>query len=624
MTDTYSARNRTERHLLHRAAGPLSPGKRQPTDVSIHCRRSVDGRQNRTGMALLVVLVLIVMMSIGAYSFTFTMESQYRLAQLHEDQVHARSAALSGIELVAAILEQPVESRAQWSELNNNPEIFRGVEFESSEAEGSRSSSVTTWRASILSPRISEASENAGNFSANRAEDASSFNFGLQNESAKIHLPTLATWDRQQPGYGRQVLMSLPGASPTVVDAILAMISAAGESRETGAGTAEMAQRTDSIGSGLNQVGIGSTQSRSSGKSFRRVWPAWLGQDLNQNYALDPIESSLGTLIDADANRVSANGDAGTTSLNESFESTNPAETEASGLALQHYLTWESGGRNENAAGRKRVYLNQQNLQELHRQLMEIWPGEWANFVIAYRQFGGQMNSPLRTQEIGGTAVNNNDIEASDMIPDFSIAGGLFIRSPLELVQTWVTIPGDSGNGSSGSENRRLLSPFRDEISPPGNYLSKLLDDVTTEPTDSFQGRIDVNDAPAIVLAAIPGVGRELAQQIVQRRSSGRESAGSSEESAGNTIARLLEEGVVDLPRLIQLEPYLTDRSDVYSCQVVGFRDDVHAVYRCTVTVDARKRPATIRNFRIWHPWDRGFESSVLSGDQMASSPAGQ
>ena len=53
-------------------------------------------RPARSGMALLIVLVLIMMAALGAYGFAFYMESQYRLNRIHEDQAHARLAALSG------------------------------------------------------------------------------------------------------------------------------------------------------------------------------------------------------------------------------------------------------------------------------------------------------------------------------------------------------------------------------------------------------------------------------------------------------------------------------------------------------------------------------------------------
>ena len=68
--------------------------------------------KQRSAMALLVVVVLTMLIALGAYRFSFYMESQYRLTRLHEEQVHARLAALSGLEMAASIAELSSTERA--------------------------------------------------------------------------------------------------------------------------------------------------------------------------------------------------------------------------------------------------------------------------------------------------------------------------------------------------------------------------------------------------------------------------------------------------------------------------------------------------------------------------------
>ena len=58
----------------------------------------------REGMALLIVLVLIVMVALSAYSFTLMMQNQYLLSRVQEDQAQAKLAVLSGVDFVAALL----------------------------------------------------------------------------------------------------------------------------------------------------------------------------------------------------------------------------------------------------------------------------------------------------------------------------------------------------------------------------------------------------------------------------------------------------------------------------------------------------------------------------------------
>jgi len=110
----------------------------------------------------------------------------------------------------------------------------------------------------------------------------------------------------------------------------------------------------------------------------------------------------------------------------------------------------------------------------------------------------------------------------------------------------------------------------------------------------------------------VPGIDAQLAQRMVQQR----RSLAATPEALGS-IAWLFQNGVVDIQKFREIEPFLTHRSDVYSVQSIGFRENPSTlspspVYRCTVTIDARQIPASLRNPKIWHPWDRGFSSESL------------
>ena len=100
-----------------------------------------------------------------------------------------------------------------------------------------------------------------------------------------------------------------------------------------------------------------------------------------------------------------------------------------------------------------------------------------------------------------------------------------------------------------------------------------------------------------------------LAQRIVQLRSGA--ASTSKTEDGTDTIAWLVD--AMDITKLKELEPYLSSRSDVYSVQSVGYRDNLSAVYRMTATIDACEIPAQLRNSKVWHPWDRGFSVEQLA-----------
>lgn len=513
-------------------------------------------KRSRSGMALLVVLVLVMLAALAAYGFVWTMENHYRISRAREDQVYAKQAALSGIEVVAAILEQAHEQRSDSGRLTDNPDLFRSIAVEMPEEGRLRTGEIPQWHAKIVSPHFhgtentgaQESSSGTSSLSSSSSEasdeEPAGFHYGLQNESAKIHLPTLVAWDRAQPGHARRVLMSLPGATEPVAEAWL---------KELGIEPSMALNSSTSTAS--------DRQANPSGNSSDRVQQSWFGSDLNQNYKVDAMEAP------------------------------------AIPIGWRNYLTWNGGSRNESFSGRPRIHLNQADLQNLHRELLDVWPADWANFVVLYRQFGP-----------AGPSGGSGEIDAASATLDFSVAGSVPIRSPVELIGVSILL-----HSGGDSANRRIASPFRREMVQSSDYLGKILDDVTTGDGATYEGRIDITDAPVEVLLAVPGLERELAERIVAQRLTQSTGTSGSVAGLGNrsgetsvpTIAWLIEDGLVDLVKLAQLEPYLTARSDVYSCQIIGTKDAKHSEYRCTVIIDAKSKPAIVRDFQIWHTWGR-------------------
>ena len=544
--------------------------------------RSRIDRRNRNGMALLVVVVLVMLIALGAYRFSFYMESQYRLTRWNEEQVHARLAALSGVEMAAAFVEMPPAKRAIIGGLFDNPISFRGVSIDAEVDASALNNNPSVWRFSLVSPR---------NFDSQvTLNQGLAIRFGLENESAKLHIPTLLGWDRLKPGHARATLLSMHGVNESMVDTWL---------RELG-GTA-----------GFERSGIKGQGLQNQHASLDELRHAWFGGDLNQNYLLDPLEARL-------ANQ-----------LVNQIRPKSQLPTEASNLAgelkpLRRYLTWRSGQRNENREGQTRIYLNEPDLASLHRNLSAIWSSDWANFVIALRQFGPNNALPTQTNAVappltsgtGVSAVNGSSaiappIIVQDWVPDFSKSATFTFRSPLDLVGVIVELPTSNPTSNTPqtgqtSAKRFLLNPFSSDLGELRNYLGKILDDVTVDLSTISEGRIDASEAPVEVLAGVPGLDLQLAQRIVQQRD---RSKNPTQEL--DTIAWLLE--VVELAKLKELEPYLTCRSDVYSVQAVGYRDNRSAVYRTTVTIDSRQSPTQLLDQRVWHPWDRGFTIEQLS-----------
>ena len=550
-------------------------------------RKTVNYRQ-RNGMALLVVVVLVMLISLGAYRFSFYMESQYRLSRLHEEQVHARLAATSALELATAIVEMSPAQRMLIGGLRDNAAAFRDIAVDDSISTTLSSRDPNVWRFCLVSPAAGE--DVKSNFTASNpiasnpiaGTSSLAIRFGLENESAKLHIPTLIAWDRLRPGHARTTLLGLPGISESIVDGWL---------REFG-----VSARVDRGGS-QNQLA-----------SLDDLRHAWFGGDLNQNYRLDPIEIRLANQL-LSQNRTASQQPIGSSNLAGAFK------------PLQRYVTWYSGHRNATRNGNARIYLNDPNLQSLHQKLTLVWSADWANFVIAMRQFGPSI-APLQS----ATSVENQKAPAAtvpyvevvqEWTPDFGKAPVFNFRSPLDLAGAVVMLPSIVASPSSTTQSsavkRTLRNPFSSDLSSVRNYVGIVLDDVTVDASPVAEGRIDVSEAPIEVLAGVPGLELALAQQIVQQRSRSLDTSSKTQELG--TIAWLID--IVELAKLRELEPYLTCRSDVYSVQAIGYRDNQSAVYRTTATIDAREYPTQLRNQKVWHPWDRGFPIEQLADSKL-------
>lgn len=587
-------------------------------------KRNITVRHSRHGMALVVVIVLVMLITLAAYRFTFYMESQHRLVKLRAEQKDAQNIAWSGLEYAASLLERSSAERASRGGMFHNSNLFQHRNLTNDEASPD-SRDPRTWSFSIVSSAASSPSNQEG---------SATYTFGLINETAKVSLSSLRDWDRLQPGLAKRFLLSLPQANEPEVDAWLI---------ENG-----FANTVSSLSNSIDRRPIDATVDLSG-------W--WLGGDWNQNYRIDPIEQNLTSAL---------------TDLSSSA-TTNDAQATPAGRALQNYVTTKSGVRNETMNGEPRIFLNDPNLTNLHATLMQKWPADWVKYVIAVRQYGIQANTPqpvangtssapssmpsaspnsasfpparrlegpplapslgptqppnpaqptstLQTIEpapqslTSGITISNTStvISLDSWTPDLSRPPIYTLQSVLDLAGTQVeipAIPASSGTPASTNPGKQILrSPFSDDSVGMRNYVERLLDEATTSTQPFFEGRIDVSEATLPVLMAVPGMDLTLAQKLVEQRASGTATSNRSV-----SIAWLLDGNLVTVDRLRLLEPYLTSRSDVYSLQVIGYRDSKSPVHRCTALLDARSFPTRIERYQVWHPWDRGFDLDRLS-----------
>ena len=645
----------------------------------------------RRGMALLVIVVLVMFVSLAAYRYSFEMENEYRLTRLQEEQVQARLCAQSGIEYAASLLEQPLQFREAIMAGQESSELFRRVVERSEQLEPSQlgDREDSRWRFAILSGGSvassgSSASNSTGSLAGSlagssgvRARGGSQvdggsgtglgtgsgtsieWGWGMDNESAKLHIPTLLRWNQMRPGLARSVLMTLPEADEETVDGWLASL---------GVRTATSASQ-DALQMAMGGGMQSNPQRQQRTRSLDRMRLRWLGGDLDQNYRLDDWEETLMERLLSDPMA----GGSETSALGRELSKVNTVamgqgNSEGTGSrqpgAWNRYLTWVHGERNERNDGRPRIWLNQLDLKRLHQELSQVMPVSDANFIVAMRQYGpgayaslgvsnagggaslgsgaagdgrgrasraaqqgvagmgaGQGAGQGASQGAGQSAGGKSDsgagsLSAASWVIDWRVAGRYSLRSGLDLVDATLSIEVASGaSGGSGGPRpvrQTLSSPLVSSSSDFRLRLAKLLSETTAVQQPILEGRVDITGASAVVLAAVPGMTPELAQKLVQAREQG-EGATMGSEPSILSIGWLVDKGIVDWAKLRELEPHLTTRSDVFSLQSVGFRDDRTPVFRSTVMIDARQLPARVRDQRVWHPWDRGFSTESLT-----------
>ena len=568
---------------------------------------------NRRGIALVVVFVMVMLITLAAYRFSFVMQSEYRLAKLYEEQVSARQAVWSGIEHASVLLDKSLSSRPNLAVLQSEPvseksSLFRGELSGTNESQSTNSGTSNTWKFALISPRraaVVNGSEEFGVASDPMSGSGEAWRWGLENESAKIPLQVLKEWEKTKPGHAKSVLARLPGVKPETIEPWLIAEGVLRASRRIGmpSNPIERVSNTDdnspregdviSTSNGSDSGGNRNSEELST-EQFQASY--WSGGDLNQNYRIDPLEKMW-------MERQSRSG-SGT-----SVRSSLTAQEES--VALQRYITRYSGCRNERFDGAERIYVNEADLRALHRKLMSVWPQPLADYVILVRQYGPTIASRRsRRSEGSSEAVTPSASgDASVSAINWSVAGRYQIRSLLELVDSRLTIP--SASNSQSSQNKSVVSPFSSRSAEGSNYLIRLLDDCTTDRRKFLEGKIDVWDASLEVLMAIPEMDEGTASRIV----SARQDETVRQQSAG-TLAWLLQRRIADLATLQKWEPYLTARSDVYTTQVLGFRDQTSSVYRCTVTIDGSQTPARPRDLKTWHAWDAGFSLNEFVGER--------
>ena len=438
----------------------------------------------RRGSVLLVVLVIVAMLSLGAYTFSEIMVSEAQATAMYGRAAETRMFADSGIELVAALLGD-TELDLNWY---HDPGQFHGVLIRDGEAPRARG------RLSIVAAVETDVT-------------ASSIRFGLTDESGRLNLNRILEYELDETET-REMLMYLPDMTEDLADAILDWLDEDDDPREYGVESEYYLSMVPPY-----EPTNGPLDSLDELLLVAGVTPELLyGEDTNRNGLLDASEN------DGEAS---------------------PPWDDADGMLLlgwNAYLTVHGRESNLRSDGLERLHVNNDTLADLYDEIEadETLGEEYAQFVVAYRLFG-----PVATDDEGEPSENAagpaSDRDAEDAKKLDALASGvaqaiggatgepvtrggmnLSEAAPSEYkITSLYDLIGAQVQAEIDGKPQTLDSPWPNNPGEIVSYLPIMMDVLSTTDKPTIEGRININQAPQEVLLGIPGMSEELAASIV-------------------------------------------------------------------------------------------------------------
>ena len=534
-----------------------------------HTLRRAKEKQRR-GFVLLVVTIVVILLSLAAWSYMNKMSVEQEATMMYGRDVEARMAAESAIEYAAIQIGQL--QTEQTEDVFHNPGLFRGQVL--SEVDNARGQC----RFTILVPN--ELSSGEG----------SSVRFGLARETAKFNINRLTEFegDDDDTTTPYDAISFVPGMTEEIANAILDWIDSDEERRVGGAESADY--QGLAIPYSARNAPMESVEEL---LQIQGITPAlFYGEDANRNGMLDPNEDDG----------------------NESQPNDN-----ADGIldaGWREYFTASSRERNTTAAGDKKINLNGTILTELFDEIEEAFDTETATFIVAYRLWGNENADPATVksltvdqkelaQAIAGSLTSEEGISITRAGMNLNQVSAYSFRSIYDVIDAQV-------EAEINDAPQTVVSPWTS-----GNLLDQMpaFEDSFTHVDDAIiDGRININIARREVLLAIPDMTETIANSIVEERpaieSSGAASAAMSLRASPTW---LLGEGYVDLNTFRRLGPWLTTGGDIFSFQTLGHFDQGGPTTRLEAMIDATQNPPRVIFQRDLTSLGRGFHPGLLS-----------
>lgn len=564
---------------------------------------------DRRGSVLIVVFVVILFLTLAAYTYTQTMLTELEAAAIQGLDAQTRAAADSGVEYAATLLANRSEPGLE--NLLHNPQLFHGVTvIESEQARG-------RVRFSLIAPLEQDVS-------------GQRIRYGLMDESGKLNLNILGQLQLSD-DEARTLLMGAPGMTEDIADAIRDWVDSDDEPLLYGAETDDTYASMSPPYSAKN----GPLESIDELLMIRGVTPQLLyGEDANRNGLLDPNED------DAEAS---------------------PPYDNVDGLldpGWVAFFTVNSRESNLRADGTPKIDLSNGVLTDLYDALEEDFDEETAKFVVGYRIFGpkpvddagatgggssaagtgksGQGSgatsqpgggSPLRGVRTSNTSANQQQQQTqavagvASAVAGAMSSGGQVTRGGMDLskggptkINSIYDLVDAEVEATVDGQKQTLASPWKSEGGNLSSVLPDIFDKLSVTGDAYIEGRININQARREILIGIPGMTEEVADAIVSSQQVTADGAPLTDAiQRRGTTGWLLEDRLTDLATLRAIDPFITARGDVYRVQVLGYSDGGGPVSRVEAVIDASQLPPRIVFQRELDGLGRGYGKQFLT-----------
>jgi type II secretory pathway component PulK len=513
-------------------------------------------RQHR-GFVLVSVFVVIVLLTLAAYKYSEMMMAEYQAMDSYARTSQAQALAKSGVHYTATVLSDP---NSFSSVLNNNPwdnpTAFQDVLVQDNDNGGRRG------RFSVLTLRDP----------SDPLFSSQPYRFGVTDESSKLNLNALLTL-AQTDTVRLQMLMQIPNMTEDVANSILDWLDGSSTiPRTNGAKDEYYTALTPTY-----HVKNGPLDSIEELLLVKGVTPQLLyGNDVNRNGIIDP---------DEDQNDGNADG------------------------GWQQYLSIYSREPNLDSTGNPRIFLNDTNLNNLTANLQAAVGNDLAQFIVAYRLYGGSAGAANTTgrgntqfQRLTGSSASGVSGQIATDTQSAATQRLTKITSLFDLTTQQVSVPVKDGAGQTTYQT--IPNPLMD-ASQAQTLLPLLFDKTTTQKQSDLTPRINVTTANAVVLSMLPNLQPSDVDQIVQGQPP--LSSGDAPDPIYQTPAWLLSKTTLPTKTLSGIETYITARSQVYRFQVVGYYDGPGPTARVEAVVDTNNGRPRIVFYRPMTELGRGF-----------------